>query len=137
MRSGWPAKPPLAEKITRPQNRHHGFLASLGNDGEFHAASSDVHDAARSVTLRENGLFSFELNDFSRHAGRIKKSLDIESAVYGGRRFGLDVACFRGCFHKITTHHKLSSTMCLSTRLGMVGTVWGRNRVLLRQPETA
>src|ERR1017187_2167443 len=59
---------PFSEKVTGAKNRHNGFLATLINYGELDAPFLDVHDAIRSLALREDGLFVLEVCNSSRYS---------------------------------------------------------------------
>ncbi|MFZ0924209.1 MAG: hypothetical protein WA020_14175, partial [Candidatus Acidiferrales bacterium] len=57
------------------------LFADFTNDREFHSAFLQVHHVLSSIALRIDELASLELLDFSRHAGRIEKSLGIEGSA--------------------------------------------------------
>jgi hypothetical protein len=42
----------------------------------------DVHNSLGGITLREHGRLLGELNDLSRHTGRIEKPLSIKSHLF-------------------------------------------------------
>ena len=56
MRTGCPAKRPLAKEVAGAQHRHDRFLAGVGEDPELHAALLNVDDAIAGVTLRVDDL---------------------------------------------------------------------------------
>src|ERR1700730_18516838 len=79
-----PARHPSPKKIAWSQNRHDCLFADLIDNRESHTALLNVHHMLGGVALRKYGLFSSKFCDFSRHAGRIEKSLDVERGLFLG-----------------------------------------------------
>jgi hypothetical protein len=59
------------EEISGSQDRHNGFSAGFIDHGKLHTAFPNVHYILRGIALRENGVISSELTDFSPQAGRV------------------------------------------------------------------
>jgi len=68
----------LAKKIAWAQDRYDRFLPAVGDHGELHTASLNVHDAGTSIALGENRLSSRELHDSSGQAGRSQKGMRVK-----------------------------------------------------------
>lgn len=79
--AGLTAQASFAKKITRAENRDHGFPAGLIDYGELYATFLNVHDVLGGIALGEDGFFFAELADFSAEAGGIEESLDVEGAA--------------------------------------------------------
>ncbi len=76
-----PRQGSLADEVARFQHGDDGFLAGLGDNGEFYRAFLDVHHVLADVSLGEDGVLRLELRNGSCHAGGIEEGLDIELAV--------------------------------------------------------
>ena len=79
---GLARKAPFSKKITRANDRHNGFFAGLIHHCELHTAFLNVHDIPRGSALREDGLFSSKLADYSPQTGRVEEQFHIERKAF-------------------------------------------------------
>ena len=84
----------FTKEVAGSQNRDDRLFADVINDGELYTACLQVHYALSGITLRVDDLCFFKLYNFSRHPGRIEKSLGIESDFRRGYSFGFDLVEF-------------------------------------------
>src|SRR5579859_1665320 len=70
----------LAKKITWTKHRDYRFFSGSIHNGKLHASLLDVHDAIRSVSLRENRFVPSIFSNFSRNSSRFEKDLRVERA---------------------------------------------------------
>src|SRR5690242_1311815 len=68
----------LAKKITWAKHPDYCFSSGPVHHGEFHAAPLDVHNAIRSLALREDRFVSAKFCDLSRHTGGVEENLRVE-----------------------------------------------------------
>src|SRR5271169_137520 len=93
----------FTKEITRCQDSHDRLFADFINDGQFHTPALQIDYALGAITLGVDDLCSLKLLNFSRHTGRIEKSLGIESELLLEFYIGFDLLGNRGCQHIDTT----------------------------------
>src|SRR5712664_3121208 len=101
----------LTKKVTWSQNRQDRFFADLIDDRELYTAFLNVHHARSGITLRVDLLQSSIFHNASRYAGRIEKSLSIESALLRGFSFGFNAGRTRDFLHNATACQQVSHNL--------------------------
>src|SRR5690349_18335090 len=99
---GLTCQTPFTKEVARSQHRDDGLFAAFTNHGESDTAFLYVHYALSSITLRVDDLCSSKLFNFSRHPGRIEKSLGIKSVCFPRNILKFFVAVIHDCFHTST-----------------------------------
>jgi hypothetical protein len=68
----------LSNEFSGGKKRDSGLLALLRNDGEFSAARPKIEDGVSRTSLRKEGIFGLQLDEFSPYSRFFKKCGEVK-----------------------------------------------------------